>query len=242
MASDPLFRDDAYCKSAPATVTAVDDRGIQLDATIFYPRGGGQPGDIGALIADDGTTVEIVDTVKGDSGDGADDIVHVPADGAPSLAVGTAVTMAIDWQRRHVLMRMHTALHLLSALIDGSVTGGQVGVEKSRLDFDLPDTSLDKVALTEALNHLIAANTPVSARWITDAELDAQPDLVKTMSVAPPRGAGQVRLIEVAGTDLQACGGTHVKRTGEIGPARIAKIENKGRHNRRVIIRLDETS
>ena len=239
MASEPLFRDDAYCKSATTTVVAVDDRGIQLDATIFYPRGGGQPGDIGALIADDGTTVEIVDTVKGD---GADDILHRPADGAPSLAVGTSVTMAIDWQRRHVLMRMHTALHLLSALIDGSVTGGQVGVEKSRLDFDLPDTSLDKQALTEALNRLIEADTPVSARWITDAELDAQPDLVKTMSVAPPRGAGRVRLIEVDGVDLQACGGTHVARTGEIGPARIAKIENKGRHNHRVIIRLDEAS
>jgi misacylated tRNA(Ala) deacylase len=236
LASEELFRQDAYLKTGQATVTAVDGTGIQLDRTIFYPRGGGQPGDIGTLTTTDGTAIEITDTLKGD---GPDDIVHIPADGAPSLAVGATVSMAIDWDRRHVLMRMHTALHLLSSLVDGSVTGGQVGTEKSRLDFDLPDTSLDKQALTEALNQLIEADTPVSARWITDAELDAQPDLVKTMSVAPPRGAGRVRLIEVDGVDLQACGGTHVARTGEIGPVTIGKIENKGRHNRRINIRLD---
>ena len=243
MASDPLFRDDAYLRTTTTTVTAVDEEGIQFDATIFYPRGGGQPGDSGTLTIDDGTIIAIADTVKGsDAGAIVHVLADVPAEGAPSIAVGASVTLTIDWERRHVLMRMHTALHLLSSLIEGSVTGGQIGIDKSRLDFDLPDTSLDKQALTEALNQLIEADTPVSARWITDAELDAQPDLVKTMSVAPPRGAGRVRLIDVPGIDLQACGGTHVARTGEIGPARISKIENKGRHNRRFVIRLDEAS
>lgn len=237
MASELLFREDPYLKSCTARVTAADEDGIHLDRTVFYARAGGQPGDIGTLVADDGTTVEIIDTVKGD---GADEISHVPEDGAQLLDVGAEVTAAIDWERRYRLMRMHTCLHLLSSVVDGAVTGGQVGPDKSRLDFDLPDTSLDKQALTDALNKLIAEDYPVTPRWVTDAELDAQPDLVKTMSVAPPRGAGKVRLIDVAGVDLQACGGTHVSRTGEIGPVRVTKIENKGRHNRRIVVVLDD--
>ncbi len=216
-------------------MTGVEARGIRLDRTIFYARGGGQPGDIGWLEAGDGSRLEILDTVKGD---GDDDILHVTAAGAPAVAVGDAVTAVIDWPRRHRLMRMHSALHLLSSLVDGAVTGGSIGLEKSRLDFDLPEGGLDKQALTEALNRLVAEDHALAARWITDAELDAQPELVKTMSVAPPRGAGRVRLIAIAGVDLQACGGTHVARTGEIGTLRVTKIENKGRHNRRVTLTL----
>jgi len=235
--SELLFRDEPYRADCEARIVAVDESGIRLDRTVFYARGGGQPGDSGTLTAADGTAIAIVDTVKGAD---EDDVIHVPAADAPTLAPGTAVTAAIDWPRRHRLMRMHTALHLLSAVIDGRVTGGQVGEDRSRLDFDLPDTALDKDAIAAALNRLVAADDPVAARWITDAELDAQPALVKTMSVAPPRGAGRVRLIEIAGVDLQACGGTHVARTGEIGPLAVAKIENKGRHNRRVVISLAE--
>ncbi|MDP6951444.1 MAG: alanyl-tRNA editing protein [Alphaproteobacteria bacterium] len=231
-----LFRDDAYAQSSQARVIGTDERGIRLDRTVFYARGGGQPGDTGWLDGADGSRIEIVDTVK----DG-DDILHVPAEAAVRPAIGDSVTASIDWPRRHRLMRAHSALHLLSSLVDGAVTGGSVGLQKSRFDFDLPDTALDKEALGEALNRLIAEDHPVNARWISDAELDANPDLVKTMSVAPPRGAGQVRLIEVAGIDLQACGGTHVARTGEIGQVRIGKIENKGRHNRRInVLLVDE--
>ena len=235
-----VFRDDPYAKSCAARVTGVAPRGIRLDRTVFYARGGGQPGDIGWLEADDGRRLEIFDTVKGD---GDDDILHIAAAGAPALAAGDAVTAVIDWPRRHRLMRMHSALHLLSSLVDGAVTGGSIGLEKSRLDFDLPEGGLDKQALTEALNRLVAEDHALVARWITDAELDAQPELVKTMSVAPPRGAGRVRLIDIAGVDLQACGGTHVARTGEIGTLRVTKFENKGRHNRRVTLTLadDET-
>ena len=236
MASELLFRDDPYLTRCTARIVAADAQGIRLDRTVFYARGGGQPGDVGTLVSADGTTVEIIDTVKGPD---TDDVRHVPEDGAPVLDVGTEVTAEIDWARRHKLMRMHSCLHLLSSVVDGAVTGGQVGPDKSRLDFDLPDTSLDKQALTEALNKLIEEDHAVTSRWVTDAELDAQPDLVKTMSVAPPRAAGQVRLIDVEGVDLQACGGTHVARTGEIGRVRVSKIENKGRHNRRIVVALD---
>lgn len=231
-----VFRDDAYAQSCEARVTGADERGIRLDRTVFYARGGGQPGDIGWLEGADGARIEIIDTLK----DG-DDILHVSVEGSALPAVGDTVSATIDWPHRHRLMRSHSALHLLSSLVDGAVTGGSVGLAKSRLDFDLPDTSLDKAQLTEDLNRLIAEDHPLSARWISDAELDASPDLVKTMSVAPPRGSGRVRLIEVAGVDLQACGGTHVARTGEIGQVRIGKIENKGRHNRRInVLLVDE--
>ncbi len=233
--TEEIFRSDAYAKNCEATVTAVDGSGIVLDRTVFYPKGGGQPGDTGTLTAADGRVAAVVATV----GVG-DDILHVPADDAPVLAVGEAVTAAIDWQRRHRLMRMHTCLHLLCAAIDGGVTGGAVGEAKSRLDFDLPDTSLDKVAITAQLNRLIEEDHLVSARWISSDELAANPDLVRTMSVKPPTGSGRVRVLEVEGVDLQPCGGTHVARTGEIGRVRVGKIENKGRHNRRVNVHFDD--
>ncbi len=234
--SELLFRDDPRLERCAATVTSVDERGIRLDRTVFYPRGGGQPGDTGAIEAE-GARIAIVDTVK-DGAAGAP--IHVPAHDGPTLAPGVAVTASIDWRRRHRLMRMHSCLHLLSALVPGRVTGGQVGAERSRIDFDLTGEVPDKTALSAALNALVAEEHPVTERWITDAELEADPALVKTMSAAPPRGSGRVRLIEVAGVDLQACGGTHVAHTGEIGRVRVSKIENKGRRNRRFTIVFDE--
>ena len=229
--TEELFRQDAYRKTCEATVIAAGPEGIRLDRTVFYPMGGGQPGDTGRLVTADGGSVAIVDTRKAPDGNG---IVHVPEDGATPPAVGATVTAKIDWDRRHRLMRMHTCLHLLSSLVAGGVTGGNVGDGKGRLDFDLPEKTVDKESLTEALNALIARDAPVSTRWITDAELDTQPDLVRTMSVQPPRGAGRVRLMDIDGIDLQPCGGTHVARTGEIGPVVVTKIEKKGRHNRRI--------
>ena len=233
--TEEIFRSDAYAKTCEATVTTMDSSGIVLDRTVFYPKGGGQPGDTGALTAADGRAVAVVATVKT-----GDDILHVPADNSPALAVGEAVTAAIDWDRRYRLMRMHTCLHLLCAAIEGGVTGGAVGPAKSRLDFDLPDTSLDKDAITAHLNRLIEEDHPVHARWIGEDELAANPELVRTMSVKPPTGSGRVRVLEVEGVDLQPCGGTHVARTAEIGRVRVGKIENKGRHNRRVNVLFDD--
>lgn len=235
--TEELFRSDAYLRDCAATVTAIDERGIQLDRTVFYPQGGGQPGDQGTLRLSDGRTCAIVDTRKGDA-DG--EILHVPADDSALPAVGDSVTATVDWSLRYPRMRMHTCLHLLSAVLPYPVTGGSVRDDSGRLDFDLPE-SPDKEAVTAELNRLIAEDHPVSYRWISDAELDAQPELVKTMSVQPPRGQGQVRLVEIATTDLQPCGGTHVARTGEIGRVRVSKIEKKGRLNRRVNIVFDET-
>ena len=226
-----LFRDDGYLQSCTARVVAADERGIRLDRTVFYPMGGGQPGDTGTLRLASGEIVAVVDTVKGDA---ADEVIHVPAPGAAVPAVGAAVEAEIDWPRRHRLMRMHTCLHLLCSVVPGAVTGGQVADGKGRLDFDVPGASLDKAAIEKALNALIAAGHEVAPRWISEAELDAAPDLVRTMSVKPPTGAGRVRLIEVAGVDLQPCGGTHIRNTAEIGPVAVTKIENKGRQNRRI--------
>jgi misacylated tRNA(Ala) deacylase len=228
-----VFRDDPYARSCEATVTAVDERGIELDRTVFYPTGGGQAGDSGVLKLADGRGIEIVNTIKGD---GPDDVVHVPAEGVDPPAPGAEITAEIDWQRRHRLMRMHTCLHLLCSVIPGGVTGGSVSDGKGRLDFDLPDTTLDKVEITESLNKLIVADHSVRPRWITDDELESQPDLVRTMSVQPPRGQGRVRVLEIEGVDLQPCGGTHVTHTAEIGRVEVRKIEKKGRHNRRVNI------
>lgn len=234
--TDALFRDDAYLRSCDATVLAVTERGgVVLDRTIFYPTGGGQPGDSGTMRCADGSSIRIATTVKGET---PDEIVHVPAEGEALPAAGSAVTLELDWDRRHAHMRMHTCLHLLSAVLTYPVTGGQVGAEKSRLDFDIPEAVLDKEEITTRLNELVARDAPVGMRWITDAELAAQPDLVKTMSVQPPSGAGHVRLIEVEGMDLQPCGGTHVARTGEIGAVEVRKIEKKGRQNRRVSIQF----
>src|SRR5579872_4600449 len=230
-----VFREDAYARSCAARVVAADERGIRLDRTVFYPTGGGQPGDTGGLRLASGETIQIVDTIKGD---GPDEVVHVPAPGAARPEIGAEVTAEIDWERRHRLMRMHTCLHLLCAVVPGAVTGGSVGDGRGRLDFDVPGASLDKEAIAAGLNRLIAEGHAVAPRWIDDAELAAHPELVRTMSVKPPTGAGKVRLLEIAGVDLQPCGGTHVKNTAEIGPVEIGKIENKGRQNRRINLAL----
>jgi misacylated tRNA(Ala) deacylase len=229
---EEIFRQDAYAKTCTATVTGVDEHGIRLDRTVFYPTGGGQPGDIGRLLRADLRAVAIRDTVKGAN---PGEIVHIPAE-PTDLAVGETVTLELDWERRHKLMRMHTCLHLLSAVLPYPVTGGQVAVDKGRLDFDIPEAALDRDAIAAQVNALIAEDLPVTPSWITDEELAAKPELVKTMSVKPPTGHGKVRLIEVSGRDLQPCGGTHVARTGEIGPVQIVKIEKKGRINRRVVV------
>ncbi|HVJ44153.1 MAG TPA: alanyl-tRNA editing protein [Dongiaceae bacterium] len=232
---DLLFRDDAYLQECAATVTAADESGIRLDRTVFYPMGGGQPGDTGQLVMADGRMIEIVDALKGET---MNEVRHMPAPGSDLPAIGTAVTARIHWARRHRLMRMHTCLHLLCALVKGDVTGGQVGDGKGRLDFNLPESVLDKGQLTADLNQLIAGDHPVLARWISDEEMASKPDLVRTMSVKPPSGQGKVRLLDIVGVDLQPCGGTHVARTGEIGRVEISKIENKGKMNRRVNITL----
>jgi misacylated tRNA(Ala) deacylase len=228
-----LFRDDAYLAISAATVTSVDERGIRLNRTVFYPTGGGQPGDRGTLVWADGGTTPIIDTVKGE---GVDEVIHVPAPGSVLPAVGASVTAALDWAYRHRLMRMHTCLHLLCAVVPGSVTGGQVSDGKGRLDFDVPGEMLDKTAITERVNQLIREAHPVRQRWISDAELEARPELVRTMSVRPPTGRGSVRLLEIEDVDLQPCGGTHVANTSEIGSITVTKIENKGRQNRRVVV------
>jgi len=233
-----LFRDDPYAKSCEATITAINERGgIELDRTVFYPTGGGQPGDTGSLRLADGGEITIATTVKGE---GADDVVHVPAEGQNLPAVGTAVTASIDWDVRHRLMRIHTCLHLLSSVVEYPVTGGQISDGKGRLDFDMPEMTVEKEAITARLNELIEQGHPVSVGWISDDELAAQPDLVKTMSVKPPMGQGRVRLIDVDGCDLQPCGGTHVANTSEIGEVRVRKIEKKGRQNRRISIEFSE--
>jgi misacylated tRNA(Ala) deacylase len=236
-----IFRDDAYLRSCSARVIAVDDKGIRLDRTVFYPTGGGQPGDSGVLRLASGGTIAIVDAVKGAA---ADEVIHIPAPGAPLPSPGTEVTAEIDWARRYRLMRMHSCLHLLCAVVPGAVTGGQVSDGRGRLDFDVPGASLDKAAIAARLNELIAAGHDVVPRWITDDELMGRPELVRTMSVKPPVGAGQVRLMEIAGPDatidLQPCGGTHIRNTAEIGPVAIGKIENKGRQNRRINIAFAE--
>ena len=228
-----LFRQDAYLKEAEATVTALDERGVRLDRSIFYPTGGGQPGDTGSLRWDGGEA-RIVDAVKADGAD----VLHVLAPDAPRPAVGTKLHSTLDWDRRLLHMRMHTALHVMSAVIKGNVTGGQVGADKSRLDFNLLGEVPAKEWVTEEINKLIALDRPVTPQWITDEELTARPELVKTMSVRPPMGAGRVRLLAIEGIDLQACGGTHVARTGEIGRVECIKIENKGKMNRRFVIAL----
>jgi misacylated tRNA(Ala) deacylase len=230
-----LFRDDAYLRSSPARIIAVDERGIRLDRTVFYPTGGGQPGDTGVLRLAGGTAIAIVDTVKGVA---ADEVIHVLSPGTALPPTGAEVTAEIDWERRHRLMRMHTCLHLLCAVVPGAVTGGQVSDGRGRLDFDVPGSSLDKDAIAAGLNQLIAEGHAVAPRWIDDAELSAHPELVRTMSVKPPSGMGRVRLLEIAGVDLQPCGGTHVRNTAEIGRVEITKIENKGRQNRRINLAL----
>ncbi len=234
-----LFCSEPYLRESAATVTAhTPEGGVVLDKTIFYATGGGQPGDSGSLAWDD-RSMPIATTIKGEGGQ----IVMLPSEPAPLPPVGSQVTQVLDWDRRHGHMRVHTALHLLSVVIPLPVTGGSIGVDKGRLDFDMPETLADKDALTARLNELIAQDLPVTEGWITDDELAANPSLVKTMSVQPPKGTGRVRLIGIgagdAQIDLQPCGGTHVAHTGEIGSVRIGKVQNKGAQNRRVYLHLE---
>jgi misacylated tRNA(Ala) deacylase len=231
--SKPHYQEDAYRQSCVAQIVAVTATGVVLDQTVFYPLGGGQPGDTGTLTNNHGEIFQVIDTRKGERGE----IVHVLADASATPAIGSMVEAVIDWPRRHRHMRMHTCMHLLGALIPEPVTGGSVGADKSRLDFNLPE-SPDKEALTAKLNDLIDGDHPVSTRWISDAELDANPELVRTMSVSPPRGAGRIRLLQIGEVDLQPCGGTHVRSTAEIGVAVVSKIENKGKQNRRFHLQL----
>jgi len=231
-----LFREDGYLKSCDATVTAIHETGVETDQSVFYPLGGGQLGDTGCLVTADGTRLDITDTLK-DRESGKQ--LHVIADNSV-LAAGDIVSLQLDWERRYRLMRFHSALHMLCSLIDAPVTSGSIQVDRARLDFDLQDP-IDKEPLAVALNELIARDVKMSMRWITDAELDAQPELVRTMSVQPPRNSqGTIRLVEFDGVDLQPCGGTHVASTGEIGRVRVQKIEKKGKQNRRIIIVFDE--
>jgi misacylated tRNA(Ala) deacylase len=237
VSTECLFREDAYLKDCEATVVAVNpDGGVLLDRTVFYAVSGGQPADRGTLAGAAGEPIAVANVVFTDPGKTL--IAHVPAPGAPPLAVGDTVKAAIDWPLRHARMRMHTALHLLSAVLPYPVTGGSIGEAESRLDFDIPEAGLDKDAITAKLAEMIAANASVTSRWITDDELAANPSLVKTMSVKPPVGTGRVRLIEIAGFDLQPCGGTHVRSTAEIGAVRVTQIEKKGKQNRRVRLAL----
>ncbi|HRE22055.1 MAG TPA: alanyl-tRNA editing protein [Rhabdaerophilum sp.] len=229
------FRDDAYETRLTARVIDVHEHMLVLDQTIFYPSSGGQPSDFGSITRDDGVSFAIGEMRYLDP---AKTIVgHRLPDGEdPSDWNNRVVTQALDFERRYKLMRMHSALHLLSVALPFAVTGGSVGTEGGRLDFDIPEAGFTKEEVTEKLNALIAQNAPITERWITDAELDANPSLVKTMSVKPPRGAGRVRLVEIAGLDLQPCGGTHVRNTREIGRVAVINIEKKGKQNRRVRI------
>lgn len=238
MPTELLFRDDAYLRATPAIVTAVTpEGGIVTDRTVFYAQGGGQPGDQGVLVTADGREVAITNTVYGAD---RSEVAHVPASPVADVAPGMPVTLTLDWARRYRLMRNHTALHLLSVVLPYPVTGGAIGTEESRLDFDIPEAGdADKDAASAKLNELVGLDREVRFSWISDAELDANPGLVKTMKVKPPRGSGRVRLVEIDGLDLQPCGGTHVARTAEIGRVEIVKIEKKGKMNRRVRIRLD---
>jgi len=229
--TEPLFQHDAYLRRCAATVIEAGEGGVVLDRTVFYPLGGGQPGDTGWLRAADGRQWRVTDARKSEGGR----ILHILEPGATPPGVGTEVEASLDWERRHAHMRMHTCLHLLGSVLRYGVTGGQIAADKGRLDFDTQD-EIDKEAVTAAVNVLVAANHGVRSTWISDEDLDRQPDLVRTLSVQPPRGAGRIRLLEIPGVDLQPCGGTHVAATGEIGPVAVTRIESKGKRNRRVYI------
>ena len=239
MRTEALFREDAYLKEAEAEVTGINDRGgIILDRTIFYATSGGQPGDTGRLTRPDGMAVAIAATATGET---KDEIIHVPSPGQPSLLPGHRVALAIDWERRHRLMRMHTACHLLTVICQFPITGAAVSEDDSRVDFDIPDAGYTKEEVTARLMELVAADHPVFTRWITDEELAANPGLVKSKNVRPPSGTGRIRLVCIGDSgsiDSQPCGGTHVARTGEVGDIHIGKIEKKGRENRRFRLRF----
>jgi len=234
--TEELFREDSRLSECVARVTAVDARGVRLDRTVFYPQGGGQAGDAGELIVADGTRIAIADTRKGEA---PGEIVHVPAaeqaDALGTLRLGDVVTARIDWDRRHRHMRFHTATHLLCALVPHPVDGCSITAGYARLDFHMNEP-LDKETLTAGIARLVAQAHPVRHRWIADAELDADPTLVRSMSVQPPRGSGRVRLLEIDGVDLQPCGGTHVANTSEVGAIVVTKIEKKSAMTRRVVL------
>lgn len=241
-ATEALFRDNAYLKSAEAVVVAVDGRGILLDRTVFYATSGGQPGDTGFLVRADGSRVPIAATVTGET---KDEIVHRPAEGATPPAVGETVTAEIDWERRLRLMRMHAACHLLTVVCPYPITGASVGEEESRVDFDIPDAGVTREDVSERLMELVRADHPIFTRWITDEELSANPSLVKSKNVCPPLGSGRIRLVcigEDGAIDTQPCGGTHVASTADVGEIHIGKIEKKGRENRRFRIRFGQFS
>ncbi len=237
--TETLFRDDSYLKTTEATVVAINERGgIILDRTVFYATSGGQPGDTGHIELANGDRIEVAATVTGET---KDEIIHVPGAGQPVPSVGEKVKASIDWQRRYLLMRMHTACHLLSVVCPFPITGASVAEDDSRVDFDLPDTGYSKEEVTARLMELVRADHPVSIEWITDEDLAANPSLVKSKNVRPPTGTGRIRLVligENASVDSQPCGGTHVARTGEVGEIHFGKIEKKGRENRRFRIRF----
>lgn len=240
-ATEALFRDDSYLSTVEANVVAVNERGgIMLDRTVFYATSGGQPGDVGFFERADGCRIDIAGTITGDS---KDDIVHVAAAGAPMPAVGESLVLHVDWPRRYRLMRMHAACHLLTVVCPFPITGASVGEEESRVDFDIPDTGVTKEGVTAELMRLVAANHPIFTRWIGTDELAANPSLVKSKNVRPPTGSGRIRLVcigENGSIDSQPCGGTHVSETQEVGDIHIAKIEKKGRENRRFRIRFGQ--
>jgi len=230
--TEKLYQEDPYLRECTARVTGVTGQAVILDRSIFYCQGGGQPGDTGEFTLPGGRSVKVADTVaQAETGEQ----LHMIAEGEALPEVGEEVLARIDWDRRYRFMRMHSCMHMLCAVIDAPVTGGSVSDGRARLDFDLPDP-VDKTEVTEALNEMIRRDRPRHFRWITDAEMEAQPELVRTMSVSPPSGQGRVRLVEFEGIDLQPCGGTHVARSGEIGEVRVSKIEKKGKQNRRVIV------
>ena len=233
MSTELLFRDDAYLKDCEARVVAVGERGIEVDRTVFYPMGGGQPGDTGRLLRSDGSPVRIVDARKGEA---PDTVLHLPEPGQALPAPGETVRLELDWERRYAHMRIHTSLHVLSCVVVAPVSGGNIAADRGRLDFDIDMSLLDAQRIESGINELIARALDTETVWITDDELDSRPELVKTMSVQPPRGQGRVRLLRIPGIDLQPCGGTHVRNIGEIGAIRVLRIRNEGRRNRRVEI------
>ena len=233
--TEKLFYQDSYQKTHSSHVAAVIDSGVVLESTIFYPLGGGQPGDTGKMSVN-GVDYQITDTRYAED---RNSIVHfLFDDDLSSIKVGDEVELELDWQRRHRLMRMHTSMHLMCHLIPVQATGGSVGETESRIDFDLQGLEVDKADLTQRMNELINNDLPVTIGSITEGELDQNPGLVRTMSVQPPRGQGTVRTINIENTDFQPCGGTHVKSTGEIGEVVITKLKNKGKQNKRISLAL----
>lgn len=235
MTTELLFRDDAYLQTATAKVVSAANGVVVLDRTIFYPLGGGQPGDTGAFTRSNGERIAVADTRKGEL---PGTVAHIFAPGAALPEPGETLTLEIDWERRYKLMRLHTALHVMSCVVVAPVTGGNIAPDKARVDFDIDIALLDADRIAQGTNELIARGVATETVWITDQELDARPELVKTLSVAPPRGAGRIRLLRIPGIDLQPCGGTHVANIAEIGAIRVLRIRNEGRHNKRVEIAL----